>query len=270
MKKTLFLLICLAFCGALVGCVSKPAENPATRVYRTPQFIPEVILSGDVDEKAVVNVINDCRPLSDGGNVYSLAEVISKADPKVEAKSYMIFTRSSKGISINAASVSEYFLTVSGNGVVSLDCNVEVHRGVGSFPLKSVSEIMVCAETPTEAGVARVYDEDENTFDFNKLIVSRGLYVRVKDATYEGEEPLTLTLYSKRVVSASCLTENYSDCVATLENGTNVLITTSSRYNLHWANGGLFLVEFVSPIVKIDYRRAALSAPNLITETNEE
>lgn len=269
MKKTVVgILICaIALFLVFAGCVPNSREDETiSRVYRTPEFLPELTLSGDVEENVVINVQNDCSPVEEGGKIYSFEDIVKKASPKGEVKNYMIFTRSSKGVSINAESAKDYYFTLSGKGVLSLDCDVEVHRMVGGFPLKSVSEIVLCAENATDAGISRVREEGESNYAFKEFIVSHGLYVRIKDATYEGEPPETLTLYSKRVVSASCLTEGNSNCVATLQNGTNVLITEESRYNLHWANGGLFLVEFVSPIKRVDYREDALKTPNLIIE----
>ena len=117
---------------------------------------------------------------------------------------------------------------------------------------------MFCASKPTDSGVLRITDDKEERLSFDRLVVTYGLYSRVKNAIYDGDIPLTLTLYSKNVLSASVLTNGNPYCVATLENGTEVLITENSRYKTHWANGGLYLLEFVSPIKVIDYRKDAL------------
>ena len=255
MKKACFFFVVLTLV-LLCGCAgnSKEAERP-THVLKTQRFVPELVLSGDVEERITLNILENCVPIEEGGRTYSLLEVMSHASPLGEIENVMIFANSRRGVGINLESADKYYLTVNNNGIIYLNSDIDVHNKVASFPLASVGEIMFCASAPTEAGVLRMTDDMETRLGFEWLVVSYELYSRVKNAIYEGEEsPLVLTLYSKNAPSASVLTNGNSDCVAVLENGTEVLITENSRYTVHWANGGLYLKEFVSPIKILDFR----------------
>ena len=104
-------------------------------------------------------------------------------------------------------------------------------------------------------GVVAIDDKGSRALRYYDLITSYGLYSRVRDIVYSDESvPLHLGLYNKNVESASILTKSAASCVAILEDDTKVLLTDNSRYSVHWANGSLHLVEFVSPIKTLDYR----------------
>ena len=250
-KFSAITLILLITSAMLFAC--KTPEPEAEIIKFKAYYTPEITLSGDVAENVKVNIPERVTPTEDG--YYPLADVISFATPQAEIKKLMIFAKSAKAVEINVECLPHYYFTVTERGVVKLNSDIEMHREFADLPLSSITEVLLSAEEPTPAGFKIVSEEDERQVDYHWLIVAHGIYARINSAIYtEDRQDLTLTRYSKRVVNASVLCQG-DDIVAVLENGIKVLITQESRYNVHWANGDLYFVEFASPIKYLDLRK---------------
>lgn len=236
-------VICL-LCCLLVACDDTVVVvNGNDKTYD-----PTLILSGDVKETISYSPISD-KGLEWGS--LELSEVISKADVLGEIKKVTIFTHGQKCLTINASSISEYYLVTSANGIVRLYSRLSSHQDVGSLPLMSLSEILI--STTNGSGITRIYDDKTNLVDYNTFLRAYRMLNKVNEAVEN--DKYELTTYNLLTVSVRKLLTNYDSAVLRLKDGTLIPIDKESKNQMHWSKGGLYLTkDYTSPIVEVDFR----------------
>lgn len=226
------------------------------RTYQA-NYDPSFYLSGNVE-----NSIKYMPPLTNGVELekIELADVLKNVTPLGTIKKLLILTHGSRSILINEQSIPFYYLSVDSKGIVRLDSTIDLHKTKGSYPIVSLSEIVVL--TDVTSGIKRVFDDRTDTVDYITFLKAYGMLVNTGNATAEYKYDLTVFVY--KTASIKKLLGSYDSAVLKFEDGSSLEVNSESTQIMNWSNGGLRLASdkySVSEsgshryaIVEIDYR----------------
>lgn len=219
-------------------------------------YDPSFVISGDI-EHSVKYTFN----MDENVNRVSLFEVLTKVQTIGKIENILILTHSQKSVLINEACISEYYLTVSKSGVVSVDTDIEIHKNIGSYPLVSISEISIF--TDVKSGINHVYENKSYNVDYITFLKAHGILIKNRDAVANGIYEISTFNYNGISVKNLLPNKDYS-IILRFDDNSSFEINYESQHLLRWTNGKLYLASgsyknsdleiYKHALVEIDYR----------------